>query len=802
VNKELLTGALSNYYPYQDRSYNLDLNIRGKFTSGASLEGYFKRSSRIDNADYINIKLFDRYWECEMGNSQSIGYGTFSSEDKVIAIKGRVGNDKGSIEAGIGTPEGVYRFENFKGNNTQGPFQLQNAPVLPMTEEIVLVSDGAETALINGQDYTIEYRTGQITLNSILRDNQSIQIYYYSENWRSFSRLDYYAGIGGKSGLFNIDFNGGGVHYSEDSLSDTLKDYYVLGLNTGMKYKSLFHFAIQGMTSAEEQLDSSYMFSGTGVKLSGKIADKIGDLTGNYYRAFNDFKRIGESDNTLRTNGTLDANAYFLQRASIFGKYSKSIDENTDSRSIMGGGRINGDGLGEAQYRYSNNYNILSAGSQTDYRGHNFSYINKIKIYKFGISTDIGRNEIESDSIQTKYEKRRISINNTVEVSKDLGISLNGNIENREFEDSVSNIYEANGSINLKKKVFGLNLSADYINQNQTNIYSGQGNATVNFQKYINLSSKIKAEVNDKYFYADSSEPEIEYNISNSIVSNPISFLRLRYGNGMVISQGVESKFIYRNNISNNGNIGVSTNLATFNFDIGNGYFLNYKNSVNSELQSDNKRYYINSSLSPKQVNGYVMNIYHKYSVNEGLTMQYIQQSYSEEIDTVSYLITQKDIEAGATLNKSYDNMGNVNTGYTFLQNFKAIPDSIPVDAFSHRAYVNLKRKTIENLDLSLKVTGEKRRGIDPDIEQNDTYMDVIIISPEIGVYYSFPQIGNAGLTYSTSLYSGTSSQQRHNVGFNVNLKRGYFEISGGGNYSKSDYYTTLEYNIGLKMSI
>jgi len=196
------------------------------------------------------------------------------------------------------------------------------------------------------------------------------------------------------------------------------------------------------------------------------------------------------------------------------------------------------------------------------------------------------------------------------------------------------------------------------------------------------------------------------------------------------------------------------------------------------------------------------MNIYHKYSVNEGLTMQYIQQSYSEEIDTVSYLITQKDIEAGATLNKSYDNMGNVNTGYTFLQNFKAIPDSIPVDAFSHRAYVNLKRKTIENLDLSLKVTGEKRRGIDPDIEQNDTYMDVIIISPEIGVYYSFPQIGNAGLTYSTSLYSGTSSQQRHNVGFNVNLKRGYFEISGGGNYSKSDYYTTLEYNIGLKMSI
>ena len=78
--------------------------------------------------------------------------------------------------------------------------------------------------------------------------------------------------------------------------------------------------------------------------------------------------------------------------------------------------------------------------------------------------------------------------------------------------------------------------------------------------------------------------------------------------------------------------------------------------------------------------------------------------------------------------------------------------------------------------------------------------MNVLIISPEAGIFYSLMGYGNVGVIYNTAFYSGTSNQKRHKFGFNMNIRKGYFEVSGSGNYCISDYYKTLEYNVGLNI--
>ncbi len=391
-------------------------------------------------------------------------------------------------------------------------------------------------------------------------------------------------------------------------------------------------------------------------------------------------------------------------------------------------------------------------------------------------------------------------MNNTFEIGKDFGLSVTGNIENRVFADSISNIYGMNGDVRYKRESFNIGFGGNYLNQNEIGLYSGQGNIMLNIQKYLNLSSKVKAEVNDRYSVSDSIEPEIKYNINNSVSSAPLSMLKVRFNNAMIISQGVQSRFMYQRNITNSANVNLAWKYAVLNIDGGNGLFLNYRNAETNDLQSNNKRYYVNTTLSPKQTGNYNISVFEKYSINQGLTMQYIQEPYSEEIDTVSYMVTQKDLEAGGTLNRSFEGIGNVTAGYSYISNYKTIPDSIPVNAYSHRAYIDAKRQVIKNLDVSLRVTGEKRIGTDPDIEQTDELMNVMIISPEIGAYYSLPGIGNAGITYSTSWYSGTSSQQRHKMGGNLGFKKGYFEASGSINYAVSDYYKTLEYTLSIKI--
>lgn len=732
--------------------------------------------------------------------SNLVSNSSFYAENKMIGVKGKLFNDRHSVEAGFGTPEGSYHFEYIEGDNTQGPFQLGNIPVLSMTESIYIIEDGVKRALSNGMDYTIDYRTGRINLTFILEDDDMLEVEYYSSSWSQLSRVDYVLGTNSNMGMFNIGLNGGGVYFKEDSInSDSNNSYLSAGLNAGFKYKEIINISSQVMTSADKT-DSGYVYKGTGLSVNGNASYNIVSLTGNIYKSFNEFQRVGEISDKEYTTLGLSGTVTPAEWVNMKGDYSKQLSTNTDSRTMSGSGQVKRDKLGTLDYIYSDNYNYSYSSNKTKYIGHSMGYSNTLGLFNLYMKGNTGISQSIQDTVITEYRKNVIDGGLSAQFNKSFNVSLNIGGENRVYEDSIDNVYKIGGLGYYKyKDIVDYSITGNYMRKNNMNLYSGINSIKLNISKYLNISSKVKADVNRRHSYSDSTEPEIKYSISNQVSSTPLSFMRVRYNNTMLLSQGIMSSFIYQRNISNSGNVNILTKYAQMNVEAGNGLFLNYSNTLPNELQSDNRRYYINSSINPIEINGYKSRIYGTYTTNNGLTMQYVQVSYSDEIDTVSNLISQKDYAIGADINRNFE-FGKMTAGYSFVRNSKYMPDSIPIDAYSNKAYIEGKRNIFKGLDVTIKAMGEWRKGIDPDIERTDEYMDVIIITPEMGVFYAVSLLGSAGIIYNTSLYTGSSEQIRHNVGLNLNIRKGYFDIKASGNYAVSDYYKTLEYNINVGM--
>ncbi|MCK4524170.1 hypothetical protein KAU15_04510, partial [candidate division WOR-3 bacterium] len=423
ISRELLSGELSNYYPYQDRRYSLDLNIRGKFEAGTAIEGYFKKSSRIEENDYINIKLFSNHWDFEFGNMNSISSNSFYKENKVIAVKGRVFNDKHLIEGGFGTPEGVYHFQYIEGDNTQGPYQLLNIPIISMTEMIYIIKDGSKTQLMNGSDYNIDYRTGRITLNFILTDDKGLEIEYYSQSWTSLSRVDYTVGSKSQFGIFSFGLNGGGVYFRGDNIGDSLNNYFSFGANAGVNLLNIMNLDMQVMSSVEKA-DSGYELSGTGISGNGNISYKILSLSANAYKSYNNFKRIGEFSNKEYTVIGIDGSITPMEWILLSGNYSKQLSDNTNSRTMGGKGKLSKEVWGSIEGGYNENYNYVNIGTNTKYSGYNAMYSNTMGKLNYYIKGNTGINSSINDTIINEYKKHNIGIGNTSKINDNIGLSF------------------------------------------------------------------------------------------------------------------------------------------------------------------------------------------------------------------------------------------------------------------------------------------------------------------------------------------------------------------------------------------
>ncbi len=76
-------------------------------------------------------------------------------------------------------PQGTVHLDRIPGNNTQGPFRLSQAPLIPGSEEVFLVQEGQRTRLVRGKDYTVDYWVGEVALlHRVLYTEEFLEVRY------------------------------------------------------------------------------------------------------------------------------------------------------------------------------------------------------------------------------------------------------------------------------------------------------------------------------------------------------------------------------------------------------------------------------------------------------------------------------------------------------------------------------------------------------------------------------------------------------------------------------------------------
>lgn len=801
ISRSILSGSVADYYPYSNRDYSLNLSIKGKFGESSEIDGIIRNDSRAESPDMVNIKAFGDKWEVELGNSGNIGYDDSFGGGESAVMKGKYAEEGWDAGCGLGIPLGTYGSDYFEGDNTQGPFRLNGYPIMPMSETVTLTDNGGSRELMNGRDYTIDYRLGTIRTNNILKDDQRLTVEYYIQSLLSAKRADYSLSGNLKNKNIYGGLSFGGTYSRKDTVSDTVfSNYYVIGGRVGGSLNESNLIEMSYLTNVIDDGDT-LKFSGNGINAKALAQIWGFSAAGNTYKSFGDFKRIGETGNREITNLNFNGLFKITDWSSLNAGYARKFSEESDERSWDAGAAVNMRTAGLVEYSYISSFSSVSNTYNAEYRGNRAAYSNDIAGNAVYIKGDSGKRSEWKYSVENSYITDKLEVGDAYKANDKFGLTGSVMGERRTFSDSLAHNYalDCGVSYNAGEALNAL-LNGSYLFSANDRVLTLAGNLGWKIKNYIRMNTKVNSEINSGYSYLDSTgESRIKYNILNSVSSAPLKGFTVGANSNILLARGTESGFMYQKNYINGGYANLNASFGQISIESGNGKYLNYSEGAGNELLSDNARFYVNSAVIPKLTGKYTLRINEKYAENKGLTMSYIPVSYTEEIDTVSNEMNQRDFEIGIESARAFA-AGRANMGYIYAVNVKTMPDSIPLNAVSHSGYVGFGRKLTEGLDLDGKITLEKRRGTDPDVERNDEPVDIIIANPQMGLSYGIFGLGNGGIIYSTSYYSGTSNQNRQRLGINLNFKRNAFEFSTSGNYQITKFYKILEYEVRVRI--
>ncbi|MDI6700740.1 MAG: hypothetical protein QME48_05850 [bacterium] len=801
ISRSILSGSVSNYYPYSNRDYSLNLSIKGKFGESSEIDGIIRNDSRLESPDMVNIKAFGKRWEVELGNSDNIGYDYSYGGGESVVMKGKYAEEGWDAGCGLGIPLGTYGSDYFEGDNTQGPFRLSGYPIMPMSETVTLTDNSGSRELMNGRDYTIDYRLGTIRINDILKDDQRLSVEYYIQSLLSAKRADYSlsGNLKGKNIYGGISF--GGTYSRRDTVSDTVfSNYYVIGGRVGGSLNESNLLEMSYLTNVIDNGDT-LKFSGNGINAKALAQIWGFSAIGNAYKSFGDFRRIGETGKREITNLNFDCLFTITDWSSLNAGYTRNFSEGSDERSWDAGVDVNMRRAGSVEYSYISSFSSVNDTYNAEYRGNRAIYSNDIAGNAVYIKGDSGKRSEWKDTVENSYLSDKIEVGNAYKANDKF--CLKGSVmgERRTFADSLAQNYAFDCGVSYNAgEVLNAILNGSYLFSANSRVLMLGGNVGWKIKNYIRMNTKVNSEINSGNSYLDSiEESRIKYNILNSVSSTPLKGFTVGANNNILLARGTESGFMYQKNYINGGYANLNASFGQISIESGNGKYLNYSEGAGNELLSDNARFYVNSAVIPKITGKYTLKINEKYAENKGLTMSYIPVSYTEEVDTVSNEVNQRDFELGIESARSFT-VGRANIGYIYAVNVRIMPDSIPLNAVSHSGYIGFGRKLIEGLDLDGKFTIEKRQGTDPDVERDDEPVNIIIANPQIGLSYAIYGYGSGGVIYSTSYYSGTSNQNRQRVGINLNFRKNAFEFSTSGNYQITKFYKILEFEVQLRI--
>ncbi len=261
------------FYPYSLRQEYLKMNIKGILRYSTEVNGEIMQNSNPLKEDHIFLNLKNPYFTLNLGD-----HSVFFEENSLLLEKTYNQGASGKIfykytEGGFiyTKAKGKNLYKRFRGDNTQGPFYLDYAPLIQESERVRMIKNGRYENLKRGIDYEIDYFSGSITfLNRIIKKDEIIEIFYQARDENINEIYGFRAGVKY-------------IGYSEVNLRNKISKQGVYGIDFNLPFK---YFNLRFESAFDKYNSRKIGAYGT----NGSVDYKELKIKG-YYKKFNDFYR-------------------------------------------------------------------------------------------------------------------------------------------------------------------------------------------------------------------------------------------------------------------------------------------------------------------------------------------------------------------------------------------------------------------------------------------------------------------------------------------------------------------------------
>ena len=304
------TGTTNQGY---DRHEALRLNVEGQLNGKIKIQGHFAQSDLAEEDEY-DLTLSTRRWELFFGDFSAglPGSHYLSSGMSTTGVRLKGASQHWDFAALYGAPRGHTLYQKFYGNNTEGPYQVTGAPLVPGTETVWL----DKNKLTRGVDYDLDALLGRLTFrNRIIQPVDLVEIQTQSSGSQFGTqvygyRAGYRAGDAEKGGAFTLGQGYLGQFERPDPLTTTATgraamDTHMLELDSSLDFGPKLKVSGETAYSIEKSTDESVTPSRHGVATQAQLESFQGPLhlLGKLNHTEDSFNEIG---NPLASNGLLE----------------------------------------------------------------------------------------------------------------------------------------------------------------------------------------------------------------------------------------------------------------------------------------------------------------------------------------------------------------------------------------------------------------------------------------------------------------------------------------------------------------
>lgn len=294
------------FTPYSMRQDLLKMRVDGRLNNSLDIAGDVMQSSSPGEEELLSFLVKGASGEITLGKYERALEGSeFTSIEKTLSgVKASGWYKAGEAKAIYASPEGSFILERIPGNGTQGPYQLQNSPMVFGSEKIRLFNGLNSVDLQKGVDYTVDYTGGTIQLlKRVANTGDFLEVQYERQNGSGYNQTLY----GVQALTKGLPFYNASVTYirlsdrtdgviSTDSLESKPIDQGIYGLVQELKLSQAVKLNLDAALSVcdTNSLEENGLQKGMAYKTDVKGDWAAANIAGYYKRTEPDFAKIGK----------------------------------------------------------------------------------------------------------------------------------------------------------------------------------------------------------------------------------------------------------------------------------------------------------------------------------------------------------------------------------------------------------------------------------------------------------------------------------------------------------------------------